>query len=130
MEEWFIIFSKNVEHLPWFARIAVAKTPPEFRHVYLCKGITNSHLLLLDPNPKHLRTDVIEVADDIYNEMEKLANYNVVLHTIREKDTSRTYKDIIPTCVSVSKYILGLDSKAITPYGLYKDLMEAGAVEL
>lgn len=46
-----------------------------------------------------------------------------------EEVDMRRVANCIPSCVTLIKVTLGIKSWAVSPYGLYKDLLKAGALE-
>ncbi|TXH55978.1 MAG: hypothetical protein E6Q97_07555 [Desulfurellales bacterium] len=50
--------------------------------------------------------------------------------TIARPGDARYYWLTLPNCVGVVKAMLGIKSLAVTPYQLYRDLLNYGAVEL
>lgn len=113
----------------WFQRWFLKK---DFGHIFLLTK-DKYNWILIDPLPDFLNTTVLSyrVDEDVPGKISKMTQAKCVLITV-DKDITGRQKfrpamALIPrfvSCVGIVKYILGLRSNALTPYGLYKELLK------
>lgn len=103
-------------------------SPRGFGHIAIYKPVTEHHIICFDPERARMKTELRELVVPVKQRMAEMSNHFSILHYVAEADDKSNWTFCIPTCVSVSKYILGINSKAWTPYELYIDLIKNGAL--
>ena len=121
------VFFRDGEN--WLQRWVLKK---DFGHIFLLTK-DKYNWIFIDPLPDFLNTIILSyrAEEDVPAKIVEMTGARFVLINV-EKDITRKQKirpvaAFIPrfvSCVGIVKYILGLRSRAITPYGLYKELLK------
>ena len=130
MKEWYIGFSENTQDPHWWQKPALLNSPPGFGHVCLYKPVTDSHLVFYDPAPCVLKSDMYELHQTVEETAKELSKQYTMLYFKHTPDEQVNLSFFVPSCVTMVKYMMGFNSKALTPYKLYKDLLKAGALKV
>jgi hypothetical protein len=102
-----------------------------FGHVHLVKPVTQKHLILYEPNFENCNTDLYSLSMSVEEYIECLSSNHIILECFIEPGNSANITNyIMPTCVSFVKYLLGVNSYAITPYQLFKYLLKNHDVKM
>jgi len=118
----------------WFQRLFLKKG---FGHIFLIQDIDSGERIVIDPLPEFLniesmgRSDVN--IDAVMKELSKTIECKYIEVKVRKNFLKKQRFKVIPalvprfvSCVGIIKYILGIKCRALTPYGLYKRLLERG----
>jgi hypothetical protein len=123
--QWYVVF-RDSENRSWFSLF----TRRGFRHCYAF-GRWDTNWVRVDPLLSWAQVDVIEQAELVKNgfqdfvELVKREDPSVRVLCVNRVMAPRGVSLLLPpTCVSVVKYLLGIRSKAVTPWGLYIELIE------
>lgn len=128
--EWYVAFAKNTSPLHWWQNIALSNHSDHFRHVTLFKPVTQTHLIIIDPSPTRFKVELRELEVSVEQRMKNLSSCFPIVHLWHKPCQEINYTFYLPTCVTMVKYAMGFNSKAVTPYGFYRDLIKAGALDL
>lgn len=123
-----MVFTPGEGNLPWWQKLALARHPKDFRHVVLFSPLTDTHAQVIEPAADQLHIELREFDQGWPAEILRVARLAPVLEYVAEPVTSRHFTNMVPSCVSVAKAVLGLDAACLTPLGLYRALLHRGAV--
>ena len=133
-KEWYFAFSKSLEDVPWYFKLATWRAPEGLRHVYAFSQ-TGQFVLFVEPSLTKVEL-VVKYPNDGSDYLcgDSLARelvshgHTVVKHkyqpNIRGK---KSLFNFLPTCVSVVKVATGYSSLAVTPVQLLGCLLNNGA---
>ena len=122
---WIVVFQ---DHYDGDNRFWDFLTKPGFRHCYaMC--MTEFGWLVVDPLSSWLEIHVIKEGEgDMVAQAKSDPNScGVLVQRTMKREYLPRYLPM--TCVGVVKSLLGLKSRAFTPYGLYKNLVESEYVK-
>lgn len=133
-KEWYVVFKRSEYNIPWWQKIPLLFSPRDFWHVFLFAQ-SGQFIQLVETYNGNVDITIIADEDDprklvpaeglalLYVE----AGYHVV--RIKLESNLKGFKllgNLVPSCVSVVKVVIGLANFVVTPYGLYKWLVENG----
>lgn len=130
MEEidWYIVFTNYEVQNRWVKYFF--KFP--FFHCYCFRQIGNS-IFYANCNESYIETWVYESlqATSLVNYLLEKPNTKILKYRfVDNKIKMFNVYNMFPTCVTNVKSFLGVRSKAITPYQLYKALLAKGAIKI
>lgn len=118
LTEYYVIFTQGVTH--WITRWL----KPNFSHIYIVTRDEYNWIIL---NPTRLYLQVIipaaSINDDYPRSMLKPDDSCLKLTFTQRDDTQQFGSVGLLNCVQWSKYVLGLRIFCLTPYRLYKRLL-------
>lgn len=125
MRTYWLIFKPTYSWLGFFLH-------ERFGHCLVCTK-DNYNWLILDPKNSHLNWEIPakSVNDDFPKEVTNIYKYPIIKITMDNifKEPP-SWRFGFSTCVTVVCYIMGLKIKALTPYKLYKKLLEINDYEM
>ena len=127
---WYVVFSENIGNIPWWQKQVLKLYPPEFGHVSLISPLTEYHALVIEPLNHSIHIELREFPHSIAKEVARIAQTNPVLAHITQPESARHFTNLVPSCVSVSKAVMGIPCLAVTPKGLHDYLLKQGALRL
>lgn len=127
-KKWWVFFTGTATDGAWWYRLNPVYCGP-FKHCYACCEITDSFHMWIDPEHNGLtielmRGDPAEHAAVVHRAGGRVLTVEFALPRYDLMKRERfNRRGLIITCASVIGYALGLDSRAITPRGLWRDLV-------
>lgn len=125
VQTWYVVFDVS-RGGSWFAKLL----PWDFQHVILFRESAAGSLML---NPMSQLIAVkeyeINIIDVIRQEIEQGVTA-VLQYTVYAGAHYKGWPPEPMTCVSIAKKVLGIRAWVFTPYGLYKELLRAGAIAI
>lgn len=116
--------------MPWYQRLVLKFYPKDYGHVLLLNPVTDHHALLIQPINHSIHIELREFEHSVATEAARLAQQAHVYSFINKPDTSKHLSNLVPSCVSAVKLIMGVSCPAVTPKGLSKWLAHNGAQKL
>lgn len=126
---WYVIFNK-AQYLPFWQRLFLRNHPEDMTHITLINPVTESHALVINPGPYSTDITLREFDEGVHKRLAEISCNSSIISIIHTPDKAKNVSYMIPTCVSVVKYVLGFNSNAVTPKGLYNDLLAKGGKRL
>lgn len=121
--EWYFGFCEISDNAPWWMKLFTRFSPDWCRHVY-CFCQAGPFILFVEPSPDKLHLDIkySDVPLDVVAAKELLEERG---HKVVKSNHEFKYPKLalLPSCVTIAKTVSGYRSRAITPYGLYKELI-------
>lgn len=130
MREWYYIFYEPPALASSWRRFFVRKHDPDFWHVCVAWPVTGKHIAILDPVDRHADLRFYECDTSVEEYFLQLGKTCPVLRYRAVPQNTLNITMLAPTCVTFVKYVTGFNSFALTPYGLYSELLERGAVRI
>lgn len=122
---WYLVFSKSKTPLPWWMKIFMYRHDKMFEHVSIV-GPCGDSTIFIDPTPECIDIAYSNVPLPTKELIHVRYPENITVRFIQKPESARILSNIVPSCVSVCKAVLGLDKCIITPYGLYNYAMKNG----
>lgn len=126
VQTWYVCF--DISHaFSWWTIFLHHK----FQHIILFKESASGGTIMLNPMSQLLA--IKEYDNSIVNIINQEATQGTTAILQYTVYAGAHYRDWIVeplTCVSVAKKVLGFRRRLITPYGLYKELLRAGAIAI
>jgi hypothetical protein len=91
-------------------------------HVLLVKQVTHTHGIVFDPLNQHGSMNLYEFEKGLPQAMGRIAVDLPVFSVIHKAESFWNATSVIPSCVTLCKYKMGLNSRAITPAQFYRAL--------
>jgi len=130
---WYFLFNETSNNIPWWYKLAIRSHDKQFGHVSLMAPAGDGMFQLINPTPCGAELTISPILECLgYDDIGlilKSQGFKVIRYSF-EQESSISIYNMPPTCVSLCKAIVGLKSNTITPFGLYKDLLERGGVLL
>ncbi len=116
--EYYVIFTQGVTH--WITQYL----KPNFSHIYLLTK-DDFNWILLNPTRGYLQVAILPIPVTQSPLPDSFKDGDTVLHVIfgRRNDRQQFGSIGLLNCVTWAKYILGLRLNCLTPFGLYKRLI-------
>ena len=116
--EYYVIFTQGVTHwiTKWLRR--------DFSHIYLLTK-DDYNWVLLNPTRRYLQVTILPIPITQSPLPNLLKDGDTILHIVfGKRDCTRQFGAVgMLNCVTWAKYILGLRINCLTPFGLYKRLI-------
>lgn len=126
---WYIVFT-DYDVAPHPIHRLLQKP---FLHCYCFRQI-GDHIFFSNPTTSNIDTKVYQQVDaeELSQEILRKPNTKILKFKYRFDIKNKMFNiwNMAPTCVSVVKMFLGVRSRAVTPYQLYKHLLKRGAFHL
>ncbi len=116
--EYYLVFTQGVTH--WITRWLRR----DFSHIWLLTK-DDYNWLLLNPTRGYLQYTILPVPITQSPFSQLLKEGDTIMHlTFGKRDSTRQFGSVgMLNCVTWAKYILGLRINCLTPFGLYKRLV-------
>ena len=124
---WYVVFMPHENVLPWWQKLLIRKHPPKLGHVALYSPVSDTHALLIDSTKRCVHIELREFAFPVHKVMKEISRDLPVLMFRHDAQSSKHITNLVPTCVSLAKAVMGLKCWAVTPKGLYLHLLSNGA---
>lgn len=105
-------------------------TRPGFRHCFAFRALASEVILLVNPLLHRVDTRSFWMRPDVMIAQEQAAGARIVTIELQPTKADPPRRGPILTCASVCAYSMGMDTRAITPYGLYRAILAHGGREL
>lgn len=124
-QTWVIMFGPSMSGLRWWHLVL----PRQFRHVSLARDINGK---CLSVNPLAHVMAIKEYDETLLEFVQRQAPYSTAIlqYTVFYGAHYRPACIEPLTCVSMAKRLLGIRKRLVTPKGLYRELLRAGALTL
>lgn len=101
-----------------------------FYHCLLVRWIGNDTWLKIDPNTANMVCEIVDTKE--VKDIIKQKNAVIVENNLGVDITNKMFNvgNILPTCVSIIKMVIGVNALVVTPYQLYRYLLNRGAKEI
>ena len=121
-QTWVVVFDRS--HSKHWSRFLLH---PKFQHVHLLRD--NRDFCLMVNSFAHVMCvrEYPNTLEDILQQEAAQAPTAILQMTVHYGSHYRAAPIEILTCVSVAKRLLGIRTRCITPKGLYKEMIKAGA---
>jgi hypothetical protein len=116
--EYYLVFTQGITH--WITRWL----RPDFSHIWLLTK-DDFNWILLNPTRGYLQCSILPVPITQSPLPQLVKDGDTVLHiTFSKRDCTQQFGSIgLLNCVTWAKYILGVRVNCLTPFGLYKRLI-------
>lgn len=125
-ERWWVAFGNGTSPRRWYDRMGF--TRPGFRHCFAFRQAHDHIVLMVDPVSSRVATEVAFVSPWRLIDHYKAAGWRVLVveRSILgySSGPSTMARMVGVTCASMVSYLLGLDRLALTPRGLWIDLIQ------
>lgn len=121
---WYVVFTPQTEDAQWWHKLGCLGNRKKFGHVLLVRAVTDTHALFIDPKPDYCLKELLEFGEPVTEAMGKTAVDYPVLSLIAQPKSFWNPTCHIPSCVTLAKYIIGVNSMALTPKQLFTDLQK------
>ena len=123
---WYVVFTDE-EVSPHLIHRVLQKP---FYHCYCFRQI-GDHVYVVNPTISNVDSQIYEFthASQLAQEISRNPDTKILKFKYKFDNSNRVFNitNMWPTCVSVVKMFLGIRSRAVTPYQLYKYLLKRGA---
>ena len=120
--------------IPKWQQKIIAGHDEVFGHVALITPVTQTHLIMIEPQWTHIQIELIEYPKTCRECIKALSKEYKVLEYVSNPKSRwgfwSVFTTIYPTCTSVARAVLGVRDVCFTPHGLYKTLLKKGAVDI
>ena len=124
---WYVVFMPHQNVCPKWQQWLMRKHPPKLGHVALYSPVSEHHALLIDCTLRCVHIELREFRFPTHQVMKEVSRELPVLMFRHDAEAAKHITNLVPTCVSLAKSVMGLKCWAVTPYGLYLHLLENGA---
>ena len=124
VKHWYVVFNKADDHFSPLHSLALKGSPEEFGHVLLIHPVTSQHVIMIDPTNSYAHMVMLRLEDSVAKTVAQIAQHVPVLSLIHTPEKFWNLTCLVPSCVTICKYHLGINSRALTPQQLYDDLIE------
>lgn len=122
---WYLVFTESKTPLPWWQKIFIRKHDKLFEHVSIV-GPCGDSTIFIDPTPACIDISYSNIPLPTKELIDARYPKNITVRYVVRPENIRTIGNVIPSCVSVCKCVMGISNGIITPYGLYKYVMNDG----
>lgn len=123
---WWVGFTNNAQLDHWWQLLC----RDGFRHCFAFRALTDDVLILVNPLIHRIDNRSFLMRPNELIAIEKAAGARIATIELRVSPANPPRRGHLMTCASICAYSMGLDTRAITPYGLFREIMAKGGREL